>query len=143
MFKGATHPDMVLSGLDILRRENTFTDVRIKVEEAEFPVHKCVLSAFSPYFKVGISQSQTVILNIDQWQAMFTAGLAETIQDVVTLNGMEPGMISGLLDYAYTGQITITKHNVQSMLSAANLLEILPVKDACCQVMLAFVKYLP
>ena len=52
VFKGATHPDMVLSGLDILRRENTFTDVRIKVEEAEFPVHKCVLSAFSPYFKV-------------------------------------------------------------------------------------------
>lgn len=67
---------------------------------------------------------------------MFTAGLAETIQDVVTLNGVEPGMISGLLDYAYTGQITITKHNVQSMLSAANLLEILPVRDACCQVML-------
>ena len=65
---------------------------------------------------------------------MFTAGLAETVQDVVTLNGVEPGMISGLLDYAYTGQITITKHNVQSMLSAANLLEILPVRDACCQV---------
>ena len=55
VFKGAPHPDMVLSGLDILRRENTFTDVRIKVEEAEFPVHKCVLSAFSPYFKVSIS----------------------------------------------------------------------------------------
>ena len=68
---------------------------------------------------------------------MFTAGLAETVQDVVTLNGVEPGMISGLLDYAYTGQITITKHNVQSMLSAANLLEILPVRDACCQVRLS------
>ena len=116
VFKGSTHPDMVLSGLDTLRRENTFTDVRIKVEEAEFPVHKCVLSSFSPYFK-----------------AMFTTGLAETAQDVVTLNGVEPSMISGLLDYAYTGQVTITKHNVQSMLSAANLLEILPVRDACCQ----------
>ena len=74
--------------------------------------------------------------NFYQSQAMFTAGLAETVQDVVTLNGVEPGMISGLLDYAYTGQITITKHNVQSMLSAANLLEILPVRDACCQVRL-------
>ena len=31
-------------------------------------------------------------------------------------------MISGLIDYAYTGEINITKHNVQSMLSAANLL---------------------
>ena len=43
---------MVLSGLNILRKENTFTDVRIKVDEEEFPVHKCVLSSFSPYFKV-------------------------------------------------------------------------------------------
>merc|ERR1719220_1001631 len=42
-------------------------------------------------------------------------------------------MISSLIDYAYTGEIPITKHNVQSMLSAANLLEILPVRDACCQ----------
>ena len=50
------------------------------MEEAEFPVHKCVLSSFSPYFK-----------------AMFTAGLAETAQDVVTLNGVEPSMISGMM----------------------------------------------
>ena len=63
-----------------------------------------------------INQSEEFILTFDQSQAMFTAGLAETVQDVVTLNGVEPGMISGLLDYAYTGQITITKHNVQSML---------------------------
>ena len=107
---------MVLSGLNILRRENSFTDIKIKVDKSEFSVHKCVLSSFSPYFK-----------------AMFTAGLVETEQDVVTLNGVEPGMISGLIDYAYTGEISITKHNVQSMLSAANLLEILPVRDACCQ----------
>ena len=58
-----SHSDAVLVGLNVLRRDNTFTDVRIKVEETEFPVHKCVLSAFSPYFK-----------------AMFTAGLVETDQ---------------------------------------------------------------
>ena len=46
-----SHSDAVLVGLNVLRRDNTFTDVRIKVEETEFPVHKCVLSAFSPYFK--------------------------------------------------------------------------------------------
>jgi len=115
-FKGSTHPDMVLSGLNILRRENTFTDVKIKVDEVEFPVHKCVLSSFSPYFK-----------------AMFTAGLVETGQDIVTLNGVEPIMISSLIEYAYTGEIIINKHNVQSLLSAANLLEVLPVRDACCQ----------
>ena len=40
------------------RLEKTFTDVKIRVGEEEFPVHRCVLSSFSPYFR-----------------AMFTAGL--------------------------------------------------------------------
>ena len=34
VFRGATHPNIVLAGLDVLYRENTFTHVRIKVEEA-------------------------------------------------------------------------------------------------------------
>ena len=34
VFRGGTHPNMVLAGLDVLYRENTFTHVRIKVEEA-------------------------------------------------------------------------------------------------------------
>ena len=58
-------------------------------------------------------------------QAMFTAGLVETGQDTVTLNGVEASMICSLIDYAYTGQILVTKHNVQNLLSAANLLEVL------------------
>ena len=30
-FRGGTHPDVVLAGLNQLRKENTFTDVRIQV----------------------------------------------------------------------------------------------------------------
>lgn len=116
VFRNSSHSDVVLQGLNLLRKENTFTDVRIQVDQTEFPVHKCVLSSFSPYFK-----------------AMFTAGLVETGQEQVTLNGVEAGMIASLIDYAYTGQIAINKHNVQNLLSAANLLEVLPVRDACCQ----------
>ena len=29
--RGGTHPDVVLAGLNQLRKENTFTDVRIQV----------------------------------------------------------------------------------------------------------------
>ena len=81
------------------------------MDQTEFPVHKSVLSSFSSYFK-----------------AMFTAGQAETGQDLVTLNGMV-----GLVEYAYTGNININKHNCQNLLSAANLLEVMPDRDACCQ----------
>ena len=50
VFRGGTHPNMVLAGLDVLHRKDTFTHVRIMVEEAAFPVHQCALSSFSPYF---------------------------------------------------------------------------------------------
>jgi len=116
LFKGETHSDNLLHGLNKLRIENTFTDVRIRVGEEEFPVHRCVMSSFSPYFR-----------------AMFTAGLAESEMDVVTLQSVEPEMIKQLINFAYTGAIVINKHNVQNLLSAANLLEVLQVRDACCQ----------
>ena len=44
-------------------------------------------------------------------------------------------MIRLLVDYAYTSEVLITRTNVQSLLSAANLLEVLPVRDACCRFM--------
>jgi hypothetical protein len=66
---------------------------------------------------------------------MFNSQMAEATQSQVPLNGVEAPMIKALIDFAYTSEITITKHNVQNMLSAANLLEILPVRDACCQFM--------
>ena len=64
---------------------------------------------------------------------MFTAGLAETGQDLVTFNGFEVSRMVGLIEYAYTGNININKHNCQNLLSAANLLEVMPDRDACCQ----------
>lgn len=116
VFTGETHANHILDGLNKLRLEKTFTDVCIQVDQQEFPVHKCVLTSFSPYFR-----------------AMFTAGLSETDKKVVQLQGVEPEMIRNLVEFAYTGSITINKHNVQNLLSAANLLEVLQVRDACCQ----------
>ena len=66
---------------------------------------------------------------------MFSANLAERQQDRVSINGVEADMMGAIIDYAYTSEILITKTNVQSLLSAANLLEILPVRDACCHFM--------
>lgn len=63
---------------------------------------------------------------------MFLSKLAESKQSVVALRGIEADMLSLLLDYAYTSCVVITRSNVQSLLSAANLLQILPVKDAAC-----------
>ncbi|KAG8177186.1 hypothetical protein JTE90_015794 [Oedothorax gibbosus] len=106
---------LVLSGLNELRQSKSFCDVSLCVEGEEFPCHRVVLAAFSPYFK-----------------AMLTSEMAESRQRSIVLNGVEAPTLSLLLDYAYTSRIPIHKRNVQALLSAANLLQVLAVRDACC-----------
>ena len=88
----------LLQSLHDLRKQKTFCDVIVKAgsSDRELSSHKCVLAAVSNYFK-----------------AMFTAGLAESSQDVVTINGISSPILEQLLDYAYTSEIKITKSNVQ------------------------------
>ncbi|XP_054287348.1 kelch-like protein 12 [Macrosteles quadrilineatus] len=115
-FTEASHSNMVLMGLNDLRKSGQFCDVTLSVDGVKFPAHRNVLSSFSPYFK-----------------AMFLSKLAESKQSVVALKGIEVDMMSLLLDYAYTSSLVITRANVQALLSAANLLQVIPVIEAACQ----------
>ena len=55
---------------------------------------------------------------------MFGTEMAEKSRERVILNGVEPAMINLIVQYAYTSEINVTKTNVQSLLSAANLLQV-------------------
>ncbi|KAK9502604.1 hypothetical protein O3M35_011343 [Rhynocoris fuscipes] len=112
----SSHSDQILMGMNDLRKQNEFCDITIVAEGQKFPAHRIVLSSFSPYFK-----------------AMFLSKLAESRQNTVTLHEVDPEMLKLLLDYAYSSHILITRSNVQSLLSAANLLQVLPVKEAACR----------
>lgn len=114
-FEDEEHSDSVLKGLDASRSCGAFCDVVLCVEAVQFPCHKAVLTSFSPYFK-----------------AMFTSPMLEQTQSHVVVNGIDAGALRDLLDYAYTSSVTITPDNVQSLLSAANLLQVSRVKNACC-----------
>ncbi|KAF4525766.1 hypothetical protein B566_EDAN002028 [Ephemera danica] len=109
------HALQMLKGLDELRKERSFCDVVLVAGEEEIPAHRNVLSSFSSYFK-----------------AMFTGNLMEASQDRVVINGIDAPMLQTLIDYAYTGSVDIDTENVQSLLAAANLLGVLPVRDSCC-----------
>ncbi|CAF4319364.1 unnamed protein product, partial [Rotaria magnacalcarata] len=52
--------------------------------------------------------------------------MSESSQPAVTLNGIDSDAMSELIEYAYTSEITICENNVQSLLSAANLLMMQP-----------------
>ncbi|CAF1622452.1 unnamed protein product, partial [Adineta ricciae] len=109
------HPDSLLEALNDLRLSRQLCDVTIVVGQHEYPCHKNVLAAASPYFR-----------------AMFTTSeMCESSQPSVTLNGVDPDAMFELIEYAYTSEITICENNVQSLLSAANLLMMQAVRDAC------------
>ena len=61
---------------------------------------------------------------------MFTCDMAEAQTSHVTINGLEPSVAEQLIDYFYTAEIRINQHNVQNILSAANLLDVPPVREA-------------
>ncbi|XP_069093325.1 kelch-like protein 20 isoform X2 [Pleurodeles waltl] len=115
----ARHPLHVLEGLNSLRLLRSFCDVVLCCGGHDFPCHRLVLAACSSYFRAMFSNS----------------GLAEAQQERVAINGVEPAMIGALVDYAYTAQVVINKGNVQALLAAANLLDMLAVREACCRFM--------
>ncbi|KAA8585075.1 hypothetical protein FQN60_003769 [Etheostoma spectabile] len=118
LFVEAKHSNTVLQGLNSLRLNNAFCDVTLCCGGQEFPCHRIVLASFSSYF-----------------QAMFSTDLIESKQERVAINGVEPQMIGMLVSYAYTSEVYISKANVQALLAAANLLDVMAVREACCHFM--------
>lgn len=51
----------------------------------------------------------------------------------VILHDIDPTATDLLIEYAYTGEITITPDNVQVLLPASSLLQIQEVREACCR----------
>lgn len=116
VFTESDHSSNVLFGLNSQREKNEFCDVMLQIDNIKFPAHKNVLAAFSPFFKT-----------------MFQSQYVESKQNIVNLKCIEAEMMNLLLNYAYTSSITITRTNCQSLLSAANLLQVIPVRNAACK----------
>jgi hypothetical protein len=49
---------------------------------------------------------------------------------------MDPSTLSLVLDYIYTGEVELTVENVQNVLSAANLFQMLALRDGCAAYMM-------
>lgn len=83
-------------------------------DNIEIAAHKMVLASCSPYF-----------------YAMFT-GFDESRQERITLQGVDHHALQLLIEYVYTALVHVTEDNVQVLLTAANLLQLTDVRDACC-----------
>ncbi|KAK0137665.1 Kelch repeat and BTB domain-containing protein 7 [Merluccius polli] len=89
--------------------------------ERLFRCNRNVLAAASPYFR-----------------SMFTGGLNEsscttttTRSRVVLIRGVDAESMAAIIDYCYTGRVTLTEGNVQRVYAAADLLQLDYVRRVC------------
>ncbi|NXH12402.1 IPP protein, partial [Bucco capensis] len=110
------HARLLLAQINRLRAGHSFCDVRLEVGPEAFAVHRLVLAASSPYFA-----------------ALFAGGMKESGRDVVRIAGVEAGTFHTLLDFIYTGVVSIGEHNVQELIIAADMLQLTEVVELCCE----------
>uniref|UniRef100_A0A8C4RZ04 Kelch-like protein 21 n=2 Tax=Erpetoichthys calabaricus TaxID=27687 RepID=A0A8C4RZ04_ERPCA len=114
-FYDTSHALNLLRGIHELRAEQKFFDVTLSVEGKEFRCHRTVLAAASTYFR-----------------AMFAGTLRESAMDRVELHEVSAELLGLLVDFCYTGRVTVSHENVDVLLKAADLFQFPSVKEACC-----------
>ena len=104
--------DELLHKLNELRETNILCDTTVRAQGQDFPAHKCVLSAASPYFR-----------------AKFTSQLQENESNLVELSEEKSTTISDVLKFIYTGKASIDSSNAQDLLMIADYLIIPSLKS--------------
>jgi hypothetical protein len=94
--------------------ESKFADIHFQVGSKLIPAHKNILVTRSEYFR-----------------AMFLGGMRENTQSTINLPNMEPETFTLVLEFLYTGQVTVDEKNVVSLINAAAIFRIDDLKELC------------
>ncbi|XP_070774700.1 kelch-like protein 40a isoform X3 [Enoplosus armatus] len=105
---------LLQDGLCDLLENDKFVDCVLKIQDKEFPCHRLVLAASSPFFK-----------------AMFLSDLEESKKREIVLKDVEPGVMGMILRYLYTSDINLTEQNVQDIFMIANMYQIPSIFSVC------------
>ncbi|XP_016661407.1 ring canal kelch homolog [Acyrthosiphon pisum] len=115
-FKNNSHSARILEDLQSLRKNQVLCDIKLKTDDNEIVyAHKNVLITACPYFR-----------------AMFSH-FDESNKDLINIRELDSTIIQLLIEYIYTGEIIVTKENVQVLLQAANFLQLDFVTGACVE----------
>ncbi|XP_038613631.1 zinc finger and BTB domain-containing protein 8A isoform X1 [Tachyglossus aculeatus] len=111
----SSHQFHLLEQLNEQRRQDEFCDCSILVEGKVFKAHRNVLFASSGYFKMLLSQSSK-----------------ETSQPTTaTFQAFSPETFTVILDFVYSGKLSLTSQNVIEVMSAASFLQMTDVISVC------------
>lgn len=111
----SSHQSHLLEQLNEQRRQDVFCDCSILVEGKVFKAHRNVLFASSGYFKMLLSQNSK-----------------ETSQPTTaTFQTFSPDTFTVILDFVYSGKLSLTGQNVIEVMSAASFLQMTDVISVC------------
>lgn len=113
-YKDREQSSNLLLQLNTLRQENILTDVSLCSDNTEIPCHRNVLVSSSPYFR-----------------AMFCNNFLERQQTKINLKGITSAILSSVIDYVYTGLISISMDIVLPLMQAASMLQYGRLFEAC------------
>lgn len=113
-FKDKDLISTLLLELNTLRKDRIFTDVVLCSEEKEIPCHRNVLVSSSPYF-----------------YAMFCSNFLETQKSRIDLEGVSHEILAMIVEYAYTGSMSIGMELVFPLMQAASMLQYGRLFEAC------------
>ncbi|KAM8813383.1 LOW QUALITY PROTEIN: zinc finger and BTB domain-containing protein 8A-like [Rhynchonycteris naso] len=111
----SSHQSQLLQQLNEQRRQDVFCDCSILVEGKVFKAHRNVLFASSGYFKMLLSQ------NSKETSQPTTATFQAFSSDTFTV----------ILDFVYSGKLSLTGQNVIEVMSAASFLQMTDVISVC------------
>ncbi|XP_063685339.1 kelch-like protein 3 [Bolinopsis microptera] len=119
VYKEPNSSQSLLDTLSDFKEKDLLCDVVVVTGTTKFSCHKVILAARSRYFN-----------------SMFLSGMTECNQEEIEIKGVSPEIMSILIDYTYTGQVTIDVYNVQELVLAADRLSFISMRTACFNFML-------
>ncbi|XP_062864040.1 zinc finger and BTB domain-containing protein 24 [Trichomycterus rosablanca] len=105
-FFSKTHKNTILSKFDSLRKREILCDITLIVEDVHFKAHKALLAVSSEYF---------TLLFTDEDQLG---------QSIYRLDGMAAKAFASVLEFIYSGNISVEASSTEQLLDVARSLEI-------------------
>ena len=89
-------------------------DITLRTGKKLHKCHKVILASVSSYFK-----------------GMFASGMKESASDIISLEGVDEHIFTLIMQYIYSGNISITVSNVQELLATAVYLQLSQLQTQC------------
>ncbi|XP_029935628.1 kelch-like protein 34 [Myripristis murdjan] len=110
----SSHRTGLLAGLQRLRSERRMCDVVLETGGASFPCHRALLASSSDYF----------------W-ALFGDNMLERFAPSVSLPALTPGGLEAVLDFLYSGWLSLSPSTLPVVLEAARYLQVEAAVSIC------------